>query len=81
MVKNCTKAITCTPYDEASESPKAMFNRTFYCFSLLTLCFVALRAIFLSGEEVEVGKTDFVEDEPLCQGCVLTNAHNLHWTP
>lgn len=58
-----------------------MFNRTFYCFSLLTLCFVALRAIFLSGEEVEVGKTDFVEDEPLCQGCVLTNAHNLHWTP
>lgn len=23
MVKNCTKAITCTPYDEASESPKA----------------------------------------------------------
>lgn len=31
-----------------------MPKHTFYCFSLLTVCFVAVRAIFLSGEEADV---------------------------
>lgn len=36
---------------------KRMPKRTFYCFSLLTaVCFVAVRAIFLSGEEADVQK-------------------------
>lgn len=33
-----------------------MPKHTFYCFSLLTVCFVAVRAIFLSGEEADVQK-------------------------
>lgn len=35
---------------------KRMPKHTFYCFSLLTVCFVAMRAIFLSWEEADVQK-------------------------
>lgn len=35
---------------------KRMPKHTFYCFSLLTVCFIVVRAIFLSGEEADVQK-------------------------
>lgn len=36
-----------------------MLVSTFYCFSLCIMCFVAFRAVFLLGEEVQVWNTYF----------------------
>lgn len=63
-------------------SPKAHAQSHSLLFFIIDCVLRCLEShIFFFGGGTQVGKSDFVEDEPLCQGCVLVNAHNLHRTP